>query len=83
MALLRAARKDEIPAGSIREFQVNGKTLALANVDGKIYAFQPDGVGGFHAYPTTGKEVAEKYPGVASQIAAMLGVDFKRLSRME
>jgi len=38
MAFLRAARKDEIPAGSIREFQVNGKTLALANVDGKFYA---------------------------------------------
>ena len=38
MAFLRAARKDEIPAGSIREFQVNGKTLALANVDGEFYA---------------------------------------------
>jgi len=38
MAFLRAARKDEIPAGSIREFQVNGKTLALANVDDKFYA---------------------------------------------
>lgn len=38
MSFLRVARKDEIPAGSIREFQVNGKTLALANVDGKFYA---------------------------------------------
>ena len=38
MAFLRAAKKDEIPAGSIREFQVNGKTIALANVDGKFYA---------------------------------------------
>ena len=38
MAFLRAARKDEIPAGSIREFQVDGKTLAIANVDGKFYA---------------------------------------------
>jgi nitrite reductase (NADH) small subunit/3-phenylpropionate/trans-cinnamate dioxygenase ferredoxin subunit len=38
MALLRAARKDEIPAGSIREFQVDGKTLAISNVGGKFYA---------------------------------------------
>jgi nitrite reductase (NADH) small subunit len=38
MAFLRAARKDEIPAGSIREFQVNGNTLAISNVDGKFYA---------------------------------------------
>ena len=38
MAFLRAAKKDEIPAGSIREFQVNGKTIAVANVDGTFYA---------------------------------------------
>ena len=38
MAFLRAARKDEIPAGSIREFQVNGSTLAISNVDGKFHA---------------------------------------------
>ena len=38
MALLRAARKDEVPAGTIREFQVDGLTLAIANVDGKFYA---------------------------------------------
>ena len=38
MAFLRAAKKDEIPAGTIREFQVNGTTLALANVAGKFYA---------------------------------------------
>ena len=38
MALLRAARKDEIPAGTIREFQVDGRTLAISNVDGKFYA---------------------------------------------
>ena len=38
MAFLRAARKDEITAGSIREFQVDGKTVALANVDGQFYA---------------------------------------------
>jgi 3-phenylpropionate/trans-cinnamate dioxygenase ferredoxin component len=38
MAFLRAARKDEIPAGAIREFQVDGKTLAIANVDGNFFA---------------------------------------------
>ena len=38
MAFLRAARKDEIPAGAIREFQIDGKTVALANVDGTFYA---------------------------------------------
>ena len=38
MALLRAARKDEVPPGTIREFQVDGKTLAIANVDGKFFA---------------------------------------------
>jgi nitrite reductase (NADH) small subunit len=38
MAFLRAARKDEIPPGSIREFQVDGLTLAIANVGDKFYA---------------------------------------------
>jgi nitrite reductase (NADH) small subunit len=38
MAFLRAARKDEIPVGSIREFQVDGKTLAIANVNGAFFA---------------------------------------------
>ena len=38
MGFVRAARKDEIPAGSIREFQVDGLTLAIANVGDKFYA---------------------------------------------
>ena len=38
MAFLRVTKKDEIPAGTIREFQVDGKTLAMSNVDGKLYA---------------------------------------------
>ncbi len=38
MAFLRAAKKDEVPAGTIREFQVDGKTIALANVDGSFHA---------------------------------------------
>ena len=38
MPFLRTARKDEIPAGHIREFAVEGKSIALANVDGTFYA---------------------------------------------
>ncbi|MGB6199026.1 MAG: Rieske (2Fe-2S) protein [Candidatus Acidiferrales bacterium] len=38
MALMRAAKTDELPVGSVREFQVEGKTLAIANVGGKFYA---------------------------------------------
>jgi nitrite reductase (NADH) small subunit len=38
MPFLRTARKDEIPADSIREFQVEGATIAVANVDGKFFA---------------------------------------------
>jgi nitrite reductase (NADH) small subunit len=38
MALIRAAKTDELPAGSVREFQVEGTTLAIANVDGKFFA---------------------------------------------
>ena len=38
MAFVRAARKEEVLPGSIREFQLDGKTIALANVDGKFYA---------------------------------------------
>jgi hypothetical protein len=66
-----------------RCLDVPGKKQLVAVKDGKIYVFQPDGVGGFHAYPTSGQEVAANYPSVANRIAAMLGIDFKRLSRME
>src|SRR6202050_924735 len=39
MALVRAARKDEVLPGTIREFQVDGKTtVAISNIDGKFYA---------------------------------------------
>jgi hypothetical protein len=50
--------------------------------DGKIYAFQDDGAGGFHAYLITGSEAAAKYPKIAKQIADLLGTNIKRLSRM-
>ena len=38
MAFVRATKKDEVPPGTIRELQLNGKTIALANVDGKLFA---------------------------------------------
>lgn len=38
MAFLRATKKDEIPPGTIQEFQLNGKTVAIANVDGNLFA---------------------------------------------
>ncbi len=38
MPFMRTARKDDIPAGTIREFQVEGQTIAIANVGNKYYA---------------------------------------------
>jgi nitrite reductase (NADH) small subunit len=38
MAFLRAAKKEDVPAGSIREFAIEGKVVAVANVDGKLFA---------------------------------------------
>jgi nitrite reductase (NADH) small subunit len=38
MPFVQVAKISEIPAGTIREFQVAGKTFALANVGGKLYA---------------------------------------------
>jgi nitrite reductase/ring-hydroxylating ferredoxin subunit len=38
MALIRTAKVAEVPPGTIREFQVDGKAVALANVGGKFYA---------------------------------------------
>lgn len=38
MAFQRAAKQGEIPLGQIREFQVAGKAVAIANVGGKFFA---------------------------------------------
>src|SRR5262249_61114661 len=38
MALAPAAKVSEIPPGSIREVQVSGQAVALANVGGRFYA---------------------------------------------
>ena len=61
---------------------VPGKRQLVGVKDGRIYVFQEDGTGGYHAYPSTGNEVFTKYPTVASRVAALLGTDIKRLSRM-
>ena len=37
MAFVRAAKTAEIPAGTIRELQLDGKTVAVANVGGKLF----------------------------------------------
>jgi nitrite reductase (NADH) small subunit len=38
MAFLPAARMSEVPPGTIREVQVNGRKIAIANVNGRFYA---------------------------------------------
>jgi nitrite reductase/ring-hydroxylating ferredoxin subunit len=38
MAFLRAAKMEEVPAGTIREYALEGKVIALANVGGKLFA---------------------------------------------
>jgi nitrite reductase (NADH) small subunit len=38
MGFVRTVRLDEVPPGTVRELQVEGKTVALANVGGQLYA---------------------------------------------
>jgi nitrite reductase (NADH) small subunit len=38
MAFMRAARVVELPPGTVREYQLDGTTIALANVAGKFHA---------------------------------------------
>ncbi len=38
MGFVLAAKTGEVPPGTIREFQVEGKAVALANVDGRFHA---------------------------------------------
>jgi len=40
MAFLRAIKAAEVPPGTVRELQIDGKTVALANVEGKFYAIE-------------------------------------------
>ena len=38
MGFVRAAKIGDVPPGTIREFQVEGKAIALANVNGQFHA---------------------------------------------
>jgi nitrite reductase (NADH) small subunit len=38
MAFIKAGAIGELPPGKIREYQVNGKAVAIANVSGKCFA---------------------------------------------
>ncbi|MFZ3199537.1 MAG: non-heme iron oxygenase ferredoxin subunit [Candidatus Acidiferrales bacterium] len=38
MAFVRAAKMADLPPGTIRQIDLDEKTIALANVDGKFYA---------------------------------------------
>jgi len=38
MAFVRAAKKQEVPPGTIREYALDGKVVALANCAGKLCA---------------------------------------------
>jgi len=38
MGFVRAAKTADVPPGTIREFQLEGKSVALANVNGQFYA---------------------------------------------
>ena len=38
MAFVRAGKTADVPVGTIHKFQVGGKAVALANIDGQFYA---------------------------------------------
>jgi nitrite reductase (NADH) small subunit len=38
MAAVKVASAGEIPSGTVKEFEVSGKAIAIANVDGKFHA---------------------------------------------
>jgi len=38
MAFMRAVKTSEVPPGTIQELQLDGKNVAVANVDGKFFA---------------------------------------------
>ena len=38
MAFVRAAAVQDVPPGTIRAVEIQGKTIAVANVDGKFFA---------------------------------------------
>lgn len=85
MALLRATKKDEIPAGTIREFNLDGHNIAIANVDGKLYVINnvclhrggPLGQGELHGKCVTCPWHGWQYDVTTGKLAAnpAIGVD--------
>ena len=63
-------------------FEVPGKRQLIGVLNGRIYVFQDDGTGGYHAYPATGNEIFSKFTALAPRIAILLGINVKRLSRL-
>ncbi len=39
MSFVRTVKTEELPPGTVRELQIEGKAIAVANVGGKFYAF--------------------------------------------
>src|SRR5580692_6646071 len=76
---LEAARLSNDP---LHCFEVPGKRQLVGLLNGRMYVFQDDGTGGYHAYPAAGNEVYTKFPAIAPRIANLLGTDIKRLSRL-
>lgn len=88
MAKLKAAL-DKVPVGNLPASAQAEISRIKVDIDGfvkrRLYNPNPkhELASGFHAYPSTGNEIASSYPSVANRIAGMLGVEFKRLSRMD
>jgi 3-phenylpropionate/trans-cinnamate dioxygenase ferredoxin subunit len=40
MALVKVAKASDVPAGSIKGFVVEGRKVAVANANGRLYAFE-------------------------------------------
>jgi hypothetical protein len=56
-------------------FPVHGKRQLVGVKDNKIYVFQDDNAGAYHAYRISGKECCSKYSSISRKIAELLGVN--------
>lgn len=85
MAFLRTAKKEEVPPGVIREYAIDGKVFALANVAGKLFAINnvclhrggPLGQGELHGQLVTCPWHGWQYDVTSGKLAAnpALGVE--------
>jgi hypothetical protein len=79
---LRPEEAQKLLNDTRRCIAVSGKKQLIAIGYRKFYVFQPHSPGKYHGYPIAGKAICRYYPSAAEQIALLLGVDHKRLSRM-